>query len=93
MAQINWSKRAIRDLETVFQLISEDSHFYAYRFTNKIILKVDQLLEFPESGRIVPEKEDVSIRELIEGNYRIFYKWDKNQVTILRIHNSARKII
>ena len=66
--------------------------FYAERFIQKVISRVDQLIEFPESGRIVPEKEDSTIRELIEGNYRIFYRWNKNNVTILRFHNSARAI-
>ena len=37
-----------------------------------LIQRVDQLIEFPESGRIVPEKKEPEIRELIEGNYRIF---------------------
>jgi len=46
----------------------------------------------PESGRIVPEKESPEIRELIEGNYRIFYRLRKDKVIILRIHNSAKKI-
>ncbi len=46
----------------------------------------------PLSGRIVPEKEDPNIRELIEGNYRIFYRVTRNNITILRIHNSARNL-
>lgn len=93
MAQIIWTKKAIKDLKQIDEIISMDSKFYAERFINKLIFRVDQLIEFPESGRIVPEKEDISIRELIEGNYRIFYRLNKNEVTILRIHNSARKII
>ena len=92
MAQIRWTKRSLRDLEKMDELISFDSVFYAERFIQKVISRVDQLIEFPESGRIVPEKEDTTIRELIEGNYRIFYRWNKNNVTILRIHNSARAI-
>jgi toxin ParE1/3/4 len=53
---------------------------------------LNQLEAFPESGRIVPEKEDPSIREIIEGNFRIFYRLQRGTVIILRIHNSARKI-
>jgi len=40
------------------------------------------LVNFPESGRIVPEKNNPEIRELIEGNYRIFYKAKKNEFQI-----------
>jgi toxin ParE1/3/4 len=92
MAKIVWTKRSVKDLKLVFDYISLDSSIYATRFINRIILRVDQLESFPESGRIVPEKDDPTIRELIEGNFRIFYKIQRGSVIILRIHNSARKI-
>jgi len=92
MAQISWTKRSIQDLKSIYDYISLDSTFYAARFISKIIKRVDILIEFPESGRMVPEKNTTEIRELIEGNYRIFYRLRKGDVTILRIHNAARKI-
>ena len=92
MAQISWTNRSIQDLKSIYDYISLDSTFYAARFISKLIKRVDILIEFPESGRMVPEKNTPEIRELIEGNYRIFYRLRKDEVTILRIHNAARKI-
>ncbi|MDI1353627.1 MAG: type II toxin-antitoxin system RelE/ParE family toxin [bacterium] len=92
MAQINWTKKSLKDLRSINDYISLDSVFYAARFINKLIGRVDQLFEFPESGRMVPEKNDPEIRELIEGNYRIFYRLRKEKIIILRIHNAARRI-
>ena len=92
MAQVNWTQKSLKDLRAINDYISLDSTFYAARFVSKLIERVDQLTEFPESGRIVPEKESSEIRELIEGNYRIFYRVKKDKVTILRIHNSAKRI-
>ncbi|HRH11933.1 MAG TPA: type II toxin-antitoxin system RelE/ParE family toxin [Bacteroidia bacterium] len=92
MAQINWTKKSLKDLKAINDYISLDSSFYAARFISKIIKRVDQLIDFPESGRIVPEKNIPEIRELIEGNYRIFYRLRKENITILRIHNAARRI-
>ena len=92
MAQISWTKKSLKDLRAINDYISLDSVFYAARFISKLIQRVDQLIEFPESGRIVPEKKQAEIRELIEGNYRIFYRLQKDKITILRIHNSARRI-
>jgi len=92
MAEINWTKKSLKDLKSINDFISLDSSFYAKRFINKIIKRVDQLIDFPESGRMVPEKNTPEIRELIEGNYRIFYKLKKEKITILRIHHAARKI-
>lgn len=92
MAQISWTKKSLKDLLAINDYISLDSTFYAVRFISKLIRRVDQLIEFPESGRMVPEKNVHEIRELIEGNYRIFYRLQKGMITILRIHNAARKI-
>ena len=74
MAKVIWTNKYIKDLWSINDYISIDSKIYATRFINRLITRVDQLIEFPESGRVVPEKEDPAIRELIEGNYRIFYK-------------------
>ncbi len=68
MAPIRWTKKSLKDLKAINDYIARDSTFYAERFINKLIQRVDQL----ESGRIVPEKNSSNIRELIEGNYRIF---------------------
>jgi len=60
--------------------------------STELVIRVDELFEFPESGRVVPEKEDPAIRELIEGHYRIFYRLQKNSATILRIHHSSKSL-
>jgi addiction module RelE/StbE family toxin len=92
MAQISWTKKSLKDLRAINDYISLDSSFYSALFISKLISRVDQLIEFPESGRMVPEKNVHEIRELIEGNYRIFYRLQKEKITILRIHNAARRI-
>lgn len=92
MAQISWTKKSLKDLRAINDYISLDSSFYAARLISKLISRVDQLIEFPESGRMVPEKNVHEIRELIEGNYRIFYRLQREKITILRIHNAARRI-
>ncbi len=92
MEQIKWTTKSLKDLKVINDFISLDSKFYAARFINRLIQRVDQLVLFPDSGRIVPEKNNPEIRELIEGNYRILYRRQKNFITILRIHNSARRI-
>ena len=92
MEQIKWTNKSLKDLKSINDFISLDSKFYAARFINRLIQRVEQLVLFPESGRIVPEKNNPEVRELIEGNYRIFYREKNNNITILRIHNSAKRI-
>jgi plasmid stabilization system protein ParE len=55
MAKIIWSELALEDLKHIHNYISKDSLIYANRVIEKIILRIEQLEEFPRSGRVVPE--------------------------------------
>lgn len=92
MVKIVWSKHALKDLNAIYEFIREDSELYAKRFTEKIINRISQLEAFPELGRVVPEFEDETIRELIEGNYRIVYQVRQKSIIIVRIHHAARQL-
>lgn len=70
MVNIIWTEFAIEDLRLIHEYISKDSKFYADRFIEKIISRVDQLKSFAGSGSVVPEFNSDIMRELIEGNYR-----------------------
>jgi toxin ParE1/3/4 len=92
MAKIIWSELALEDLKNIHDYISNDSLIYANRVIEKIILRIEQLVNFPRSGRVVPELNNVSIRELIHDNYRIIYKVGAQKIFIVSIHHSARII-
>ena len=92
MVVIIWTEFAIEDLRTIHEYISKDSKRYADRFVEKLLERIEQLENFPKSGRIVPEFNSVSIRELIEGNYRIIYKISSNHIGIVRVHHAARQL-
>jgi len=92
MAKIIWSELALEDLKNIHDYISKDSLIYANRVIEKIILRIEQLESFPKSGRVVPELNNVSIRELIQNNYRIIYKISSQKIFIVSIHHSAKII-
>ena len=92
MVKLIWTEYAIEDLRLIHEYISKDSKRYADRFVEKLMERVDQLESFPKSGRVVPEFNSETIRELIEGNYRIIYKISASQITIIRVHHSARQL-
>ena len=48
--------------------IAQDDVVIAEKWAFKLIEKTDQLIEQPESGRIVPEYNEANLRELIFGN-------------------------
>ena len=92
MVKVIWTEYAIEDLRLIHEYISKDSKRYADRFIEKLFERVDQLESFPKSGRVVPEFNSDSIREIIEGNYRIVYKISSSQVAIIRVHHAARQL-
>ena len=90
MVKIVWSALAIADLKNIHDYIPAKSKVYANRLIEKLISRVALLDSFPQAGRMVPDFRQKSIRELIEGNYRIVYKIHKDHIGIARIHHTAR---
>ena len=92
MVKVIWTDFAIEDLRLIHDYISKDSKRYADRFLEKLLERVEQLESFPKSGRVVPEFNINTIREIIEGNYRIVYKISTTQIAIVRVHHAARQL-
>jgi plasmid stabilization system protein ParE len=58
--QILWSPQAIRDVESIRAFIAQDSPAYAELIAERLVSAIERLQEFPESGRIVPERPELS---------------------------------
>ena len=93
MVKIKWTQNAIQDLNDIGDYISKDSIRYAELTVEKLFNSVDILEQNPFAGKMVPEFEDETIRELIRGNYRIVYHLiDDDNIEILTLNNCARLI-
>lgn len=91
MVRLNWTEQAIDDLINIAEFISKDSVKYAVIQVKRLRERAKLLKTQPSLGRMVPEAEDVSIRELILGSYRIIYKIVSNErIDILTVHHSAK---
>lgn len=90
--KVIWTTVVLADLKSIHEYISQDSKFYADRYIKRLIARVEQLHRFPESGKIVPEFNIQSLRELLEGNYRIIYKINHDHIGIVRVHHSSRSL-
>ena len=60
------------------------------RMVAAVIEHVEQLAEFPDSGKVVPEFETPWLRELELPPYRIVYRRDDAVVTVVRVWRSER---
>jgi plasmid stabilization system protein ParE len=65
MMRLEWTDPAVEDLQDIVDYIARDSSFYADAVAERIVLAVERLASFPRSGRLVPEADDLRIREII----------------------------
>lgn len=80
-------------MTSIAEYNSRYSDKFASSIVSKLFNKVNILKSMPRTGRIVPEKNDAHIRELIEGNYRIIYQLrDEERVEVLMVHHSSRPL-
>ncbi len=93
MVKIVWTELSIIDLKEIYDYIADDSIRYATITADRIFQKVQPLINNPLLGRMVPEFNDRSIRELLDGNYRIIYRIKSDtRIDILRIYHEARSL-
>ena len=91
MVEIIWTITAIDDLNNIGDYIAKDSLLFAKLTVEKLFKRSEILARYPNLGRVVPEKNNESIRELIEGNYRIIYQIiSDKKINILTIIHSSR---
>ena len=92
--KLSWSPVARDDLHDIVLFIARDNPNRAMAFGFELISETDQLQEFPELGRIVPEYRDHNIREIIFRPYRIVYRIDHGRALceIARVWHSARGV-
>ncbi|WP_073122901.1 type II toxin-antitoxin system RelE/ParE family toxin [Reichenbachiella agariperforans] len=71
--------------------MAQDSPRYAQEFGEWVFRRIEQIKEFPQSGRVVPEFQNEELRELILHKYRIVYRiYSLEQIVILRIVHGAK---
>ncbi|MCB9202661.1 MAG: type II toxin-antitoxin system RelE/ParE family toxin [Flavobacteriales bacterium] len=93
MVKINWLESSKHDLKEIYEYIAKDSKKYAKFQVNKIIKKVQKVKSQVYIGKVVLEMKDETIREIVEGNYRIVYRViSEYEVDILLIHHGARSL-
>jgi len=89
---VEWTSNAIRQLNGIHDYISKDSEFYAIRMVDRLTSRSIQIQEHALSGEMVPEFGDATIREVIEGPYRLIYQTDGSMLYVLAVIHGARML-
>jgi len=92
--ELIWAPAARLDLKELAAYVAESRPQVSTHFVAQVFQVVERLTDFPESGRIVPEFEDPSIREVIRRPCRIVYRirTQERLVEIVRVWHAARGI-
>ena len=85
-----WTRRALRDIEAIGWYISSDNADAAARVVGRLLDRAESLARFPRQGRVVPEFDEKSIRELLIGSYRLVYRVRPDSVRILTVFEGHR---
>lgn len=90
-ASITFAASAHRDLKDISEYYKgEGVPDAGRRIASGIISAIEALADHPDMGRVVPEFNAESLRELIRSPYRIVYRKDMAKVRIVRIWRSER---
>jgi addiction module RelE/StbE family toxin len=87
-----WSPQAIEDIQAIAEYIARDSTVYAETTVEQIFQAPERLMQFPKLGRVVPEKNDESIREIFVFQYRIIYEVLVSEIHVLTVVHGKRII-
>lgn len=90
MTELIWSPRALADLEEIRAFIDADSPAWADLTLRRIVAAVERLQQFPDSGRMVPERQSPELREVISGNFRVVYRRRATTVEIATVFRGSR---
>ena len=90
--KIFWSPLAVDRVSEIAHYMAQDNPAAAERWINEVFKKVEELKAFPEKGRVVPEANNKSIRELIYGNYRIIYRIEEKKFSVLTVRHGKQML-
>ena len=90
--QVLWSPEALEDLEALTAFMAASNVEAAVANGHAILAKTRRIPLNPQAGRVVPERNDLRIREVFHGNYRIIYRLpvQPGRIEIMRIWHGAR---
>jgi len=90
-----WTDTAKKDVNEIIEYIAQDSIEIAIQKYKKIKEAAEQLVLFPNQGRVIPEllKHNITkFKELIISPWRLMYKIENNVVYIMAVIDGRRNI-
>ena len=88
--KVIFSELAAVQFLAALEFIRRDSPSAARSFRDKAVNTLERLVQFPKSGRHVPEFPALDTREIIVPPYRFFYRVHDETILIVATWHSAQ---
>jgi toxin ParE1/3/4 len=88
--RVVWTRQAEAMLDQALDVMAAERPSAALRWLDEVLDRVRSLEQFPDLGRVVPELQRREIREVLVDPYRVPYRRDEQQVTILAVVHDRR---
>jgi plasmid stabilization system protein ParE len=82
---LDWSSRALFDLDRLHAFLAAVNASAADRVLQALTAAPERLLEFPRIGERLEQFEPREVRRLIVGDYEMHYEISDTIITLLRI--------
>ena len=79
--KVTWSPLALERVAEIGGWIAEDRPDAAARVVEEIFAAVERLVDFPESGRVVPEFGRPDLREIVTPPFTPYSCWTRTTST------------
>jgi toxin ParE1/3/4 len=90
--RVVWSAPALDELDEIAAYIAQDNPAAAARLIEACLAKVERLVTYPSSGRVVPELRGGRYREVLEAPCRLIYRVEGRTVVIVHAMRGERRL-
>ena len=90
MVDVVWTERSASHLDGIAEFVARNSPSAARSVARRILARETQIAQYPYLGRVVPEINDDTIREVIVRPYRVIYRIRGQRAEVLAVWHGAR---
>ena len=83
--ELRWTEHAVNQLGAIAEYIALVSPVYAEQTVDRIVARLRQAQDFPQSGHLVADAPVPELRELMEPPYRLIYRATLEAVVVIAI--------
>jgi toxin ParE1/3/4 len=89
---VTWTETAAGQVQAIRDYLARSSPGYAQALAGRIVARTQALDGQPLLGAEVPEYSDPAIREVFEHPYRILYRVVGQDVQVIGVIHSSRRL-